>query len=135
MLHAAPFGLAEDQPAPNASPPPQERPVYIQEYRVSGTKHLSEEEVGAAVYPFLGPERTPDDVEQARAALETAYKDKGYQTVTVEVPQQQVRRGIVMLNVVENKVGRLRVKGSHEDGIKLRAVWDEELLTMPDGSG
>ena len=112
VLQAAPFGLAEDQPAPNPSPAPQARPVYIQEYRVTGTKHLNEEEVGAAVYPFLGPERTPDDVEQARAALEKAYKDKGYQTVTVEVPQQQVRHGIVMLKVVENKVGRLRVKGS-----------------------
>ena len=94
-----------------ASPKPP-APMYVQEYRVLGTKQLSQEEVGAAVYPFLGPERTADDVEQARAALEAAYRSKGYQTVTVEVPQQQVRRGVVLLQVVENKVGRLRVKGA-----------------------
>lgn len=123
VLQAGSLGLAEDQSA-SLSPASQARPVYIQEYRVTGTKHLSEEDVGAAVYPFLGPERTAADVEQARAALEKAYREKGYQTVTVEVPQQQVRRGIVMLHVVENKVGRLRVKGArffNQDDIKRMA--------------
>lgn len=85
---------------------------YVQEYRVEGVKTLNAEEIGAAVYPFLGPERTTDDIEQARAALEKAYHNKGYQTVTVEFPQQKVVRGIVRLNVVEAKVGRLRVKGA-----------------------
>jgi hemolysin activation/secretion protein len=79
---------------------------------VDGAHLLKNVEVEEAVYPYLGPGRTPDDVEKARAALEKAYKDKGYQTVVVEVPQQQVRGGVVMLKVVEEKVGRLRVHGS-----------------------
>lgn len=85
---------------------------YIREYRVDGVKRLQKLEVEEAVYPFLGPARTPDDVEQARAALEKTYHDKGYQTVSVIVPQQDPRRGIVRLEVVENKVGRLRVNGA-----------------------
>lgn len=111
-LAASWVGLANGRAAETGSTAPMVRPVYIQEYRVTGPRHLSEQEVGAAVYPFLGPERTPEDVEQARAALEKAYKDRGYQTVTVEVPQQQVRRGVVLLQVVEARVGRLRVKGA-----------------------
>ncbi len=86
--------------------------MYIQEYRVLGAKILPAIEVEEAVYPFLGPGRTSEDVEKARAALEKAYQDKGYQTVQVQIPQQQVKRGVVLLEVVENKVGRLRVKGS-----------------------
>jgi hemolysin activation/secretion protein len=70
-------------------------------------------EVEEAVYPFLGPGRTVDDVEQARAALEQAYKNKGYQTVSVEVPPQQGASGVVSLQVNETPVGRLRVRGSH----------------------
>jgi hemolysin activation/secretion protein len=88
------------------------KPMYIQEYRVSGAKILPAGAVEEAVYPFLGPDRTPEDVEKARAALEKAYQDQGYQTVQVVIPQQQVKRGVVQLEVVENKVGRLRVKGS-----------------------
>lgn len=84
---------------------------YIQEYEVIGVKNLSRLEVERAVYPFLGPERTVGDVEQARAALEKAYRDHGYQ-VSVEIPRQDARRGIVLLQAVEKPVGRLRVHGS-----------------------
>jgi len=86
--------------------------MYIREYRVTGSKVLAPIEVERAVYPFLGPMRTTEDVEGARAALEKAYRDKGFQTVTVEVPQQRPRRGVIVMNVIENKVGRLRVNGA-----------------------
>ena len=69
-------------------------------------------EVEEAVYPFLGPERSADDVDQARAALEKAYQTKGYQTVSVQIPPQQVTSGVVILQVIEGKVGRLRVRGA-----------------------
>ena len=85
---------------------------YIREYRVEGARRLKNLEVEEAVYPFLGPSRTPDDVEQARVALEKVYHDKGWQTVSVVVPQQDPRRGIIRLEVVESKVGRLRVNGA-----------------------
>ena len=58
--------------------------LYIREYRVQGSKLLTAVEIGEVVYPFLGPRRTPEDIDQARAALEKAYHDKGYQTVTVQ---------------------------------------------------
>lgn len=84
----------------------------IDEFRVEGADHLPQIEVEAAVYPFMGPGRTADDVEKARAALEKAYHDRGLQTVGVAVPQQDAQRGFIVLKVTENKVGRLRVKGS-----------------------
>ncbi len=89
-----------------------ERQLYIQEYRVQGAHQLSPVQVEEAVYSYLGPGRTTEDVEHACAALEKAYQDKGYQTVSVQVPPQQVRNGVVVLQVIEGKVGRLRVRGS-----------------------
>jgi len=88
------------------------RRLYIREYRVLGTQELPKINVEEAVYPFLGPGRTEEDVEQARAALEKAYHDAGYQAASVQVPPQTGRRGIVVLQVAEGKVARLRVKGS-----------------------
>ena len=85
---------------------------YIREYRVEGARRLKNLEVEEAVYPFLGPGRTSGDVDKAREALEKVYHDKGFQTVTVLVPQQDPRRGIIRLEVVEGKVGRLRVNGA-----------------------
>ncbi|HTB81763.1 MAG TPA: ShlB/FhaC/HecB family hemolysin secretion/activation protein [Opitutaceae bacterium] len=111
MEQPTPAGPAnETHPAGEA---PRAASLFIQEYQVKGAHLLSRIEIEEAVYPFLGPGRTKDDVEQARVALETAYHDKGYQTVTVEIPPQQVRGGIVLLHVIEAPVARLRVKGAH----------------------
>ncbi len=85
---------------------------YIREYRVEGAKRLKNLEVERAVYPFLGPQRTPSDVDGARLALESVYHEKGYQTVSVVIPQQDPRYGVIRLQVVEGKVGRLRVQGA-----------------------
>ncbi len=86
--------------------------AFIQEYRVEGAHQLSRSVIEEAVYPFLGPGRTPDDIEHARAALEEAYRTSGYQTVAVQVPVQQVSHGVVRLVVVEAPVARLRVNGA-----------------------
>jgi hemolysin activation/secretion protein len=85
----------------------------IRAFQVKGGKHLLPNlDVETAVYPFLGPYRTADDVEQARSALEKAYRDKGFQTVAVQIPPQKVAGGVIVLQVVPNEVGRLRVHGS-----------------------
>jgi hemolysin activation/secretion protein len=86
--------------------------MFIQEYRVVGAHTLKPTEIQEAVDPFLGPGRSNEDVEKARVAVEKAYRDKGYQTVTVEVPPQRLRHGIIVLQVTEAAVGRLRVRNS-----------------------
>jgi hemolysin activation/secretion protein len=86
--------------------------LYIREFRVLGNHQLSRSEVEKAVYPYMGPERTPDDVEQARAALEKVFQEKGFQTINVQIPQQTGKRGIVFLQVSEGKIARLNVEGS-----------------------
>lgn len=98
------------QAASGASAPPAR--FDIDEFRVEGADSLPQIEIEAAVYPFLGPRRTSDDVEKARAAVEKAYHDKGFQTVGVSIPQQDAQRGFIVLKVTENRVGQLRVKGS-----------------------
>lgn len=100
------------------------KPVFfdIDEYRVDGADHLPQIEIEKAVYPFLGPHRNADDVEKARAALETAYHDLGFQTVTVSIPPQNAETHVVVLKVTEGVVGRLRVKNAHYyDPEKIRA--------------
>jgi hemolysin activation/secretion protein len=84
----------------------------IDEFRVEGNTTLSDIDVDHAVEKMLGPNRTTQDVEAARAALEKAYADKGFPTVSVEIPVQHVTDGVIIVNVTERKVGRLRVTGS-----------------------
>lgn len=85
----------------------------LMEFDVRGSTLLARGEIEEAVYPYLGPSRTADDVEQARSALEEVYRRKGYQTVVVGIPPQDPSDGVVRLQVTEAKVGRLRVRGAH----------------------
>lgn len=84
----------------------------ILEFAVEGNTALRAEAVERAVTPFLGPGRAVSDVDAARAALEKAYHDAGFLTVTVEVPNQKVDEGVVVLQVVEGRIERYKVSGA-----------------------
>ncbi|AOY97827.1 hypothetical protein BKK79_36970 (plasmid) [Cupriavidus sp. USMAA2-4] len=88
------------------------RRIDVSEYVVRGNTVLDADEIEAAIEPFLGPERSLDDLEGARAALEKRYQQRGYQAVVVELPEQRVSAGVVLLQVVESRVGRVRVLGA-----------------------
>jgi hemolysin activation/secretion protein len=109
---AAP-NAASPSPATTAPKPAAATQHFdIDDFAVEGADMLPEIDLDEAIYPFLGPNKTADDVEKARAALEKAYHDKGYQTVSVSVPQQNAQAKVISLKVTELKVGRLRVKNS-----------------------
>lgn len=86
----------------------------LTEIRVEGSTVLPQEQVEETIYPFLGPDRTAADVEHARAALQAAYLKAGYATVSVTVPPQSISQsgGVVLVQVIERRVERLRVVGS-----------------------
>ncbi|MHA6192883.1 ShlB/FhaC/HecB family hemolysin secretion/activation protein [Pseudomonas wadenswilerensis] len=108
------LALAVGMAAANAEEAPVEaqRKVDIAEYVVRGNSVLDARAIEEAVYPFLGPGRTMQDIEGARDALQEAYQSRGYQSVYVELPEQQVADGVVYLQVSETKVGRVRVVGA-----------------------
>ncbi|MFH0302086.1 POTRA domain-containing protein, partial [Bradyrhizobium sp. 31Argb] len=82
----APAGAAAQSAAPAQR-------FDIDDFAVQGADKLPQIDVEEAIYPFLGPGKSADDVEKARAALEKAYRDKGFQTVSVSVPTQNALRG------------------------------------------
>lgn len=103
--------VQEESPASAAAAVPP-RQVMIEEYLVRGNTVLDARTIEQAVTPFLGPGRTLADVEAARDALVAAYQAKGYQSVYVDLPEQQVEQGVVVLQVSETRIGRLRVVGA-----------------------
>jgi hemolysin activation/secretion protein len=113
-LLASPPLAAQDAPAaPDPTGPSADAQSFdVWEFVVRGNTTLPVLAIEEAVYPFLGPGRTVADVEGARAALEQRYGDAGFITVAVNVPEQTVEGGVVTLEVLEGRVGRLRVQGS-----------------------
>ncbi len=87
----------------------------VAEIRVEGSTVLPQDDVEEAVYPFVGPGKTVTDIEHARAALQSLYSARGFDTVSVVIPAQHIVAGepaIVELHAIERRVGRLRVTGA-----------------------
>ena len=84
----------------------------ITRFDVSGNTLLSGAQMDAALQPFTGRGRDFGDVQRALEALEALYRERGYQIVTVQLPEQQLNGGVVKLNVVQTRIGRIVVSGN-----------------------
>jgi len=111
---AQPPPAAAPSAAPVSRPAAAPAPLFpILEYQVEGNTVLPAIDVERAVTPYLGTGKTIQDVEAARAHLESLYHDRGFKTVLVDIPQQRVADGVVRLRVIEAPVGNLKIVGSH----------------------
>jgi len=96
-----------------------EKSFPILEYRVEGNTLMRAIDIERAVYPYLGEGKTIKDVEAARLSLEKIYHERGYQTVLVNIPQQEIGSGIVRLTVLEAPVGQVQIKGSRYHSLEV----------------
>jgi hemolysin activation/secretion protein len=84
----------------------------VNQYVVTGDTILGAARIAALVKPFTGPDRDFGDVQQALEALEAAYRSKGYNSVTVILPEQELRGGDVLIKVIESKIVSIAVEGN-----------------------
>ena len=100
-------------PGAAATPPAaQDNHFDVHEYRVLGNTVLSNRDIETVLYPLLGDHKTLADVEAARAALEKTYHDRGFGTVFVDIPEQEIEDSIVRLRVTEGRLNEVRIAGA-----------------------
>lgn len=93
----------------------------INRFDVRGNTLLPATTVDSLVAPYLGKQRDFADVMGALEALEAAYRARGYQLVSIELPEQELNQGTVVLNVVQTKIGNVVIEGnSHFDDANIR---------------
>lgn len=103
----------------------QAAPTFaISGYQIEGNSLLPQEQISVAVMPFTGPRSTFDTIQLALEALEKAYLRAGYGSVKIEVPEQDLKEGVVRLVVVEATLGRIVVEGNkhHDEANILRSL-------------
>ncbi len=113
LLSLAGPGLVRAQGAATATEAAGPR-FDILEFVVEGDTLLGAATIERAVYEFMGPQRSVTDVDNARKALEKAYQDAGFLSVSVVIPPQRVDSsgGEVRLKVIQAPVDKLRVTGA-----------------------
>ncbi len=84
----------------------------IKTFEITGNTLMPEDKLQAAVMLLTGAGKTAVDVEKARDALEKLYHEAGYPAVMVNIPEQTLQGGVVRLQVIESRIGRVKVTGN-----------------------
>jgi hemolysin activation/secretion protein len=103
-------------PAGGEAPPQR---FTIRALDVYGVESLPRGVVEEIVYRFTGPDKSPADVEAARAAIEKAYADRGFAGAVAYIPVQDTaafEQGVVRIDVTETKIGAVQVASAREEG-------------------
>jgi hemolysin activation/secretion protein len=84
----------------------------ITTFEITGNSLIPDEKLRATVVFLTGAGKTAADVEKARDMLEKLYHDSGYPAVMVNIPEQTLQDGVVRLQVIESRIGRVKVTGN-----------------------
>ena len=86
--------------------------IFVHDIHVTGSTVFSDAELAEVTAPYRNREVTSDDLERLRLALTLLYVNRGYLTSGAIIPDQDVRMGLVVIQMVEGKLARIDVEGN-----------------------
>jgi hemolysin activation/secretion protein len=89
------------------------RKFSVTSYEIHGDTLLSTEILTSIFTKYTGTNITVDDILKARSELQLEFRDRGYPTVGVAVPPQQITNGIVHIRVFVGRLSDIEVGGAH----------------------
>jgi hemolysin activation/secretion protein len=104
-----PSGFLSNESKP---PAPPERTFEVRHYEVLGNTVLPAETVDGAFTNAVGAQVSLSQVQQALGALQLAYRERGFATVSVGLPQQQITNATIKVQVTEGVLSDIRVTGN-----------------------
>ena len=84
----------------------------VNRYEVTGNTLLPKKALDAAFTNHVGTNITFDDVAAAEKELQMAYHNRGYDTISVTIPQQRLTNGVFKLRVFEGRLAEIKVAGN-----------------------
>ncbi|MDB6035922.1 MAG: hypothetical protein JWM16_6260, partial [Verrucomicrobiales bacterium] len=96
-----------------SNPVPAKTPAFeIKGYAIHGNTLLNYEQMEPIFKKYVGPAVTFGTVRQALSELQLAYRNRGYVTVGVALPRQQLTNGLVKVQVTEGRLNEINVVGN-----------------------
>lgn len=84
----------------------------IRRYLIDGNTLLSPDVIDEALAPFTGRQKDFGDVQRGLEAMQDAYQQRGYASVQVLLPEQELDKGEVRFLVIETKIGKITIEGN-----------------------
>jgi len=86
--------------------------VLVKEIKVVGSTVFTDAQLAEVTAPFQNRTLTTEDLERLRLALTVKYINAGYLTSGAVIPDQDVKDGVVKVQIIEGKLTRIDVVGN-----------------------
>ncbi|MFN4813889.1 MAG: ShlB/FhaC/HecB family hemolysin secretion/activation protein [Pseudanabaena sp.] len=99
--------------------------IIVKKFEVTGSSVFSDRELDAITTPYLDQPLSIFELLQIRTKITELYIDRGYITSGAYLPEQDLQKGIVKIQIVEGGLAEIKIKGLtrlNEDYIKSRLV-------------
>src|SRR5579859_2209871 len=81
----------------------------VRGYEIHGDTLLSTETLRSILAKYTGTNISLAEITSAASDLQLAYRARGYPTVSVTLPQQQITNGLVKIRVFEGRLAEIEV--------------------------
>lgn len=86
--------------------------ILIKSVSVAGATLLTQDEIGVITSKYTGQELSFKAMQKIADLITDEYRKKGYATSRAYIPPQNIKDGILILRVVEGKLGSMQIKGN-----------------------
>jgi hemolysin activation/secretion protein len=93
-------------------PAAQSPSFVLSNVKITGATFFTPDDLRPAYEAYIGTKVTFSDLENIAAAIKAGYKQKGYLSTDVYIPEQDIAQGSVEIRVLEGKMGDLKVEGN-----------------------
>lgn len=87
--------------------------VFVKAIHVNGNTVFSNQEIAAVTRPYENRTVTTEDLERLRLALTLLYVNNGYITSGAVIPDQDVKDGVIQLQIIEGALAQINVEGTN----------------------
>ena len=101
--------MEEQKPA---APPVSGASFILRDIKITGMTIFNPDDFKPLYQKYIDKEITFKEVSDIVDQIKSKYKEKGYLTTNVYVPEQQILGGVIEIRVVEGKMGRLLIEGN-----------------------
>lgn len=91
---------------------PQSLPFTVKTIRITGNTIFSTEELHALIAAQEGSKLTLAQLEELAARITSYYQDRGYPLSRAIIPAQTIKDGVIIIQVVEARYGKVQLNNS-----------------------
>lgn len=88
--------------------------MVVEAFRLTGNTLIAEPDLQAALAPWVGKEASLADLQKAANAIAEAYRQRGW-FARPQLPAQDVSSGVININILEGKLGEVRIDDGGKD--------------------